>query len=227
MTSSYEGGDSPGHVCLIDDDADVRTHLAELLSLLGYEVSTFESAQAFIQRANYGVPMVILLDMRMPGMSGLQLHAHLMEMRVPAAIVYASGHSEKQEIIDAMKQGAIDFLCKPFSREVLEAAIVEAMRKARHLLREDKLNASFRRGLEQLSPREWDVLHLMLNGYQNRQIAVRLNIQPDTVKKHRVVICEKFCVADTAQLIEMTRDLPDNLSVLHAAAGQTGDANFN
>lgn len=109
-----------GHVYLIDDDSDIRTHLGALLRLLGYDVRTFADATAFVELDMLEYPAVVILDMCMPGMGGLQVQRKLLEAGHPVAIVYLSGNSERQDIIDAMKAGAIDFLWKPvFPRNAL------------------------------------------------------------------------------------------------------------
>lgn len=118
-----------------------------------------------------------------------------------------SGNSERQDIIDAMKAGAVDFLWKPVSREVLATSVAEAMAKSMAAATRFAQQARLRAGLEQLSAREREVFTMMVSGLPNRQIATRLGVRADTVKKHRTVICEKFMVEDTAQLIAMSREV--------------------
>lgn len=192
-----------GNVYLIDDDSDVRTHVAALLRLLGYNVKTFADASAFAELGMLKYPAVVILDMRMPGMSGLQIHKQLLGSGCPATILYLSGNSERQEIIDAMKAGAVDFLWKPVSRESLATAVAEAMSKSITAATRFAEQERLRDGLNQLSMREREVFEMMISGLPNRQIAMRLGVRADTVKKHRMVICEKFSVEDTAELITM------------------------
>lgn len=196
-----------GHVYLIDDDSDIRTHVGALLRLLGYDVKTFAEATAFVELDMLEYPAVVILDMCMPRMSGLQVHKQLLESGSPATILYLSGNSERQDIIDAMKAGAVDFLWKPVSRETLSTAVAEAMAKSMAVAARFAQQAQLRAGLEQLSTREREVFSMMVSGLPNRQIATRLGVRADTVKKHRTVICEKFLVQDTAQLIAMSREL--------------------
>jgi len=199
--------ETAGHVYLIDDDSDIRTHVGALLRLLGYDVKTFAEATAFVELDMLEYPAVVILDMCMPGMSGLQVHKKLVELGCPATILYLSGNSERQDIIDAMKAGAVDFLWKPVSRETLSKAVAEAMSKSMVRATRFAQQARLRAGLEQLSVREREVFAMMVSGLPNRQIATRLGVRADTVKKHRTVICEKFLVEDTSELIAMSREL--------------------
>lgn len=199
--------ENAGHVYLIDDDSDIRTHVGALLRLLGYDVKTFAEATAFVELDMLEFPAVVILDMWMPGMSGLHVQRKLLETGCPATILYLSGNSERQDIIDAMKAGTVDFLWKPVSREVLATSVAEAMAKSMTAATRFAQQARLRAGLEQLSAREREVFTMMVSGLPNRQIATRLGVRADTVKKHRTVICEKFMVKDTAQLIAMSREV--------------------
>lgn len=193
-----------GYVYLIDDDGDIRTHVGALLRVFGYEVRTFADASAFIEHTVLDYPAVVILDMCMPEVNGLQVQQKLLEMQSLATVLYLSGNSERQDIISAMKAGAADFLWKPVTRDVLAAAVAEAMKKSKAETERFSIQLRLRDGLEQLSTREREVYTLMISGLQNRQIASRLGIRPDTVKKHRTVICEKFLVEDTAELIALS-----------------------
>lgn len=192
-----------GQVYLIDDDADVRSGLSTLLDLLGYEVTTFADPAAFLKHRLAPGPAVILLDVRLPAISGVALRDRLVAGGLTHPIVFMSGECAAQEIVDAMKGGAVDFLLKPFSRGDLERALASAMDQARRHDAHERTRARFAEGLVQLSPREREVLALMLRGYQNRQISDRLSIRADTAKKYRSSICEKFGVQDTVDLIEL------------------------
>ena len=198
--------ESAGYVYLIDDDSDIRTHVGALLRLFGYEVRTFAEASVFVEHAALDYPAVVVLDMCMPKVNGLEVQQKLLEMQSLATVLYLSGNSERQDIISAMKAGATDFLWKPVPRDVLAAAVADAMARSRSATERFVREARLRKGLEQLSNREREVFALIISGFQNRQIAMRLSIRPDTVKKHRAVICEKFLVEDTAQLIALSRE---------------------
>lgn len=220
--SSAEPGSVLGHVYLIDDDGDIRTHVGALLRLLGYEVRTYVDAATFLDNVVIEYPAVIVLDMSMPGMTGLQAHKRLVDAGMLATILYLSGNTERQDIIEAMKTGAADFLWKPVSRDTLADAVSLAMERSRLATLHFARTARMRDGLAQLSNRERDVYELMINGLQNRQIASRLGIRADTVKKHRTVICEKFLVEDTAMLIELSREASVGGDAGNAAARLAG-----
>lgn len=202
----------PGVVCLIDDDAEVRSSLSALLGLLGYEVAAFADPLAFLRHKPLAGPAVLLLDVRLPAMSGVNLRDRLVENGVTHPVVFMSGECAAQEIIDAMKGWAVDFLLKPFAREDLERALATAMDRARQQARTEQARTRFAAGLSLLSPRERDVLELMLRGYQNRQISERLAIRADTAKKYRAAICEKFALQDAVDLIELAEAAGTRLS---------------
>lgn len=208
-----------GHVYLVDDDCDVRTHVGALLRLLGYQVRTYADAKCFTEQTALEYPAVVIIDMAMPGMNGLQVQKRLSDARSLAAIVFLSGNSERQEIIDAMKAGAADFLWKPVPRDALAAAVSAAMARSRMATLRFAHQLHMRNGLMRLSCREREVYDLMINGLQNRQIASRLGVRADTVKKHRTVICEKFLVEDTAELIALSREMPGATSAEVLAQG--------
>ena len=197
-----------GNVYMIDDDADARAHVGALLRLLKYDVKTFAKATTFFELGVLKSPAVIILDMSIPEMSGLQVHRKLLEAGSTATVIYISGNCERQNIIDAMKAGAVDFLWKPLSRETLAKPVAEAMSISVTAVKLIAQQAMVRAGLEQLSAREREIFTMLVSGLPNRQIATRLGVRADTVKKHRTVICEKFLVEDTAQLITMTRERP-------------------
>lgn len=161
--------ETSGHVYLIDDDSDIRMHVGALLRLLGYDVKTFAEATAFVELDMLEYPAVVILDMSMPGMSGLQVHRCLLQSGCPATILYLSGNSERQDIIDAMKAGAADFLWKPVSRETLALAVSDAMTKSKAVSARFAQQAKLRAGLDQLSAREREVFEMMVSGLPNRQ----------------------------------------------------------
>lgn len=194
-----------GHVYLIDDDCDIRTHVGALLRLFGYEVRTFADAPAFVGQVTFIYPAVVILDMTMPEMNGLQVQAKLIEEQSLATVLFLSGNSGRQDIVNAMKAGAADFLWKPVSREVLGAAVADAMARSKAATERFVVKSRLHEGLKCLSSREKEIYELIINGLQNRKIALHLGIRADTVKKHRAVICEKFLVEDTVQLIALSR----------------------
>jgi FixJ family two-component response regulator len=190
-----------GHVFLVDDDHDIRFYLGDVLRQLGYGVTDHASAAAFLQQAQRMSPAVLVLDMRMPQMTGLELQKALNALDWHLPIIYMSGDSQNQEIIDAMKLGAIDFLWKPFTQLQMVQAIdkglvLDAQRHAdqQRLKRVVSL-------YEGLSPREQSMFALMLLGHGNKDIAASTGLMADTVKKHRAQVLTKMQVDRLSELI--------------------------
>jgi FixJ family two-component response regulator len=195
-----------GHVFLVDDDQDVRMSIADVLSHLGYGVSDFDSATSFLQQTLRCSPAVLVLDMRMPKMTGLDLQKTLIEQDWHMPIIYMSGDSQSQEIIDAMKFGAIDFLWKPITHTQLIQVVdkglkLDAQRHANQMRL--KHVAALHQGL---SAKEQEILSLMLLGYGNKAIGMAKNVMADTVKKHRAQIMSKMEVNSLAELLLLFKD---------------------
>lgn len=200
-----------GHVYLVDDDPDVRFYLGDLLSQLGYTVATYDSANTFFQQAIELSPAVVLMDMRMPGLTGVQAQRRLQEIGRHTPVVFISGESQPQEIIDAMKDGAVDFLIKPFNREQLVAALDKALRMDIQKRDEFVRSTRVRRLFETLTEREKEVFFLILQGHTNLSIGELTGVQAGTIKKHRASIYEKFQVETAAALIEACQGMPQGL----------------
>jgi FixJ family two-component response regulator len=195
-----------GHVFLVEDDQDVRSSVADVLIHLGYGVSDFDSATSFLQQALRCSPAVLILDMRMPKMTGLDLQKALIEQDWALPIIYMSGDSQSQEIIDAMKFGAIDFLWKPITHTQLIQVVdkglkLDAQRHANQL-RLNRVAALH----QSLSVREQEILSLMLLGHGNKAIGLEKNVMADTVKKHRAQIMAKMEVNSLAELLSLCKD---------------------
>lgn len=197
----------PGHIYLVDDDPDVRFYLGDLLRQLGYSVATYNDATAFFQQAMDMSPAVVLLDMRMPGLSGVQAQQRLSEIGRRTPVVFISGESQPQEIIDAMKGGAVDFLIKPFNREQLVAAVDKALHQDAEARDQFVRLTRVRRLFGSLTEREKEVCFLMLQGHTNLAIGDLTGVQAGTVKKHRAAVLEKFQVDSTAALMEACQGL--------------------
>jgi len=195
-----------GHVFLVDDDHDIRLHLGNLLRQLNYSVSDFPSAQDFLRSATKVTPSVLLLDMRMPLMSGLELHNLLNARHWQIPVIYMSGESHSQEIIDAMKGGAIDFLWKPFTQFQLKDAINKGLDLdlQRHTSNLRLIGVSALH--KSLSRKEQQIFSLMLQGHGNKTIAAEMGVMPDTVKKHRAQVLEKMQVSSFAELLALCKD---------------------
>ena len=195
-----------GCVYVISDDPSVRNELGSLLRLLGYAVRLFSDPVLFLERIPVYQPSVVILDMVMPQMSGLEVQSRLASIKaLSAVVIFLSDDSDRRQIVQGIKAGAQDFLGKPVSRDEIADAVDKAM--ARSIVRTARLTTlrGWLDSISQLSARERQIFDFMLSGYMNQQIAIKLNIRPDTVKKHRAVICEKFQVSGTPDLIILSR----------------------
>ena len=219
----------PGLVHVVDDDASFRTAVERRLKLAGYDVETYSSAQQLLDRLpDAEKPGCILLDVQMPGLSGLELQSRLIERGSILPIVFVTGHADTPTTVRAIKAGAEDFLTKPASSEQLIDAIERAMahdESARHQRNElDSL-----RGLvANLTPRERQVFNLIVRGKINKQIAYELGTTERTVKAHRHQVMEKMQVHSLAELVSIaerlgmldpSRNFRHVASILEAALG--------
>jgi two-component system, LuxR family, response regulator FixJ len=190
-------------VFVIDDDASMRRALSYLLEAAGYKVETYSSAETFLTRENYGGVGCIILDVRMPGLSGMELQEKLIRSAYRMPIIFLTGHGEVTMGVQAMKKGAVDFLTKPCDDEQLLAAIHRAIEigiQTRGHFEEAKEILS-RIGL--LTPREKEILRYVIAGMLNKQIALKLGIAEITVKIHRGRIMEKLSAESVADLVRM------------------------
>lgn len=194
-------------VFVVDDDASMRRSTQRLVRSLGYRVVTFATAQAFLDHALPDAPACLVLDVRLPDLNGLDLQSELNRAQRRIPIIFMTGHGDIPMTVRAMKAGAIEFLAKPFRAEDLSAAIraaIEAERAARELRsRSDEL----RRRYEQLTPREREVLALIVAGMLNKQIAFELATSERTVKFHRAHIMSKMAAESLADLVRMAGEL--------------------
>jgi FixJ family two-component response regulator len=184
-----------------------------MLKMLGYSVDTFDNAQAFIENSMDISPAVVLLDMRMPGLSGLQLQERLDQAGRKTPIIFISGESDKDEIIQAFRLGAVDFLLKPFNREKLCATIEKALEIDRQRNQKFMSLDALRRSFETLSGREQEIFMLIVQGLTNKSIGELTGIQAGTAKKHRATIYQKFDVGCSADLIKQCKDVDLSLLV--------------
>jgi FixJ family two-component response regulator len=209
-----------GHIFLVDDNHDVRFYLADMLVRMGYTVDTFDNAQAFLNNALDISPAVVLLDMRMPGLTGLELQTKLLSIGRRTPIVFISGESEKTEIIEAFRHGAIDFVLKPFSRDKLCLVLEKAMDIDRRRHQEFVSTDTVRRVFNVLSNREKEIFMLIVQGLTNKGIGELTGIQAGTAKKHRATIYQKLNVNSSAELINLCKGvdlspfLPPHKSIL-------------
>jgi FixJ family two-component response regulator len=196
-----------GHVFLVDDNPDIRYYLADLLKKVDYSIEQYADATEFLRQSMDVSPAVLVLDVRMPGMSGVELQTRLAGLGRHTPIIFISGESQTQEIIQAMKGGAIEFLWKPFQIQTLIDAIDRGL--ALDEQRRDMFirTVNMRRKISELSAREKQVFLLMLQGQGNKGIGEILNIQADTIKKHRANILQKMQAHQLADLMLMSQGM--------------------
>ena len=190
------------NVYLVDDNAEIRFHVKALLVNKGYNVHEFEGAQAFLdEHGQLEHPCVLVLDMRMPKLSGLDLQNHFKHQNIFIPIIFISGESQHQEIINAMKGGAIEFLWKPFKSDDLLAAIHRGINldtaNTNLIQRKSKLYAL----QSSLTRQENKIFLLMIKGLGNKDIGKELGIFSDTVKKHRAQVLDKMQVNNLHELL--------------------------
>ena len=189
-------------VHLIDDDEDVRRALAFLLGTAGLAVKVYESALLFLEKYDGSPSGCIVSDVRMPGMDGLQLLKHLKQTGVKLPVVILTGHADVALAVEAMKTGAVDFIEKPFSDEVLLSAIRSALqRRAGNHASGDV--EQIRARMASLTPREREVLDGLLKGHPNKTIAYDLGLSPRTVEVHRANVMSKMAASSLSELVRM------------------------
>lgn len=201
----YDVGMSETHatVYIVDDDESVRTAKARLLKSVGLRVELFDSARQFLDHQRADVAGCLLLDVRMPGLSGLDMQERLKEAQEDLPIVFMSAHGDISMSVRAMKAGASDFLPKPVDDQKLLDAVGQAIDQGILARRGNGELGDIRTRLNSLTPREHEVLTLVVEGLPNKQIANRLGISQPTVKSHRRNVMEKMAVSSIAELARM------------------------
>ena len=190
-----------GVVFVVDDDASIRKSLATLLSTQNYAVETFASAAEYLHRIPPIGPACLILDVRLPGLDGPALQRQLTQEGRMEQIVFITGHGDIPMGIGAMKRGAVDFLPKPFMGEDLLAAVAQALTRSAEHWKECGEAADSRARLAKLTPRELQVMRLVIAGLLNKQIAGELGISLRTIKTHRSRVMEKMGVISVAELV--------------------------
>src|SRR5882724_4323875 len=205
-------------VFIVDDDASVRKSLERLVRSVGLRGETFASAPEFLQRAAADGPSCLVLDVRMPGVSGLVLQERLAAVGHRIPIIIITGHGDITMSVRAMKAGAVDFLPKPFNDQDLLESIQEAIARDRQARQEWAVLQDIQRRVALLTPRERDVLALVAAGWLNKQIAQELGLSEKTVKAHRAQVMQKMQVSSVAQLVLLAEKVgltaPQGLSPL-------------
>jgi FixJ family two-component response regulator len=192
---------APPVVFVIDDDDSVRRGLERLLRSVGLEVESFGSAREFIARPLPDRPACVVLDLRLPGASGLEVQETLSRTGREIPIIFISGYADVASSVRALKAGAVDFLQKPFSDQALLDIVNEALARSRTARRVRAELDAIRARFGTLTPRERDVLRLVLRGLLNKQIAAELGISEKTVKFHRGRVMEKTGAGSVAELV--------------------------
>ena len=190
-------------VFVIDDDASVRKGISRLLASMGFRSEAFGSAEEFLARERYEGVGCIVLDVRMPGLTGMDLQEELTKVGCFLPIIFITGHGDIPMSVQAMKRGAADFLPKPFDDEELLQAIEKAIEKDRKAEAERAEVHDILNRMERLTPREYEILRYVVTGMLNKRIALKLDIAEKTVKVHRGRIMEKLCVRSVAELVRL------------------------
>jgi two-component system response regulator FixJ len=188
-------------IALIEDDEAVLRSLSMLLANRGHPVKSYRSAEEFLQAVENNTPLCVVSDIRMPGMSGLELHQHLKRSNPALPVILITGHGDIAMAVDAIRQGAFDFIEKPFDDDQLmtriQAAIESGQRK--RVEQEEKTNLAKR--TSELSPRQVEVMDLVVDGLSNKEIALKLQISPRTVENYRAWVMEKMGASNLADLV--------------------------
>jgi len=190
-------------VFVIDDDASVREAIADLLRSVGLGVESFGSTQEFLQSKRPDAPGCIVLDVRLPGPSGLEFQRTLDKSNIHLPIIFISGHGDIPMSVRAMKSGAIEFLTKPLPEQELLDAIQTGIERDRARRQEAKVVAELRERFDSLTPREREVLALVVTGRRNKQIAAQAKLSEMTVKVHRSQIMRKMRAKSLVDLVRM------------------------
>src|SRR6266705_5885102 len=204
-------------VFVVDDDASVRDSLGRLISSVGFKVETFANARAFLGARRPDAPGCLVLDVRLPGLSGLDLQRELAETDAALPIVFLTGHGDIPMSVRAMKAGAVEFLTKPFREQDLLDAIRHAIERGR-VARTERLElAELRRRYDLLTPRERDVMSATVAGLLNKQIAGQLGTSEATVKEQRGHVMQKMQAGSLADLVRSA----SRLGITPAGSGPT------
>jgi FixJ family two-component response regulator len=194
-------------VFVIDDDTSVRRALTNLFQSVGLGVEAFGSAPEMLRSKLPDVASCIVLDIRLPGVSGLDFQTELAKANIHIPIIFVTGHGDIPMTVRAMKSGAVDFLTKPFRDQDMLDAVVAAIERDRKRREAEKIVASLQALFETLTPRERDVLALVASGLMNKQVAAELGLAEITVKIHRGHIMKKMAARSLADLIRMAETL--------------------
>jgi len=194
-------------IAIVDDDPSVREGLESLIRSAGWRAETFASALEFLARPRAEPPSCLILDLQLPGLSGLDLQKRMAEVELEIPIVFLTGHGNIPSSVQAMKAGAVEFLTKPVEEEELLHAIEEAVERDRHSRQQHAEMRELRDRYESLTAREQQVMQQVVSGLLNKQIAGELNISEYTVKIHRAHVMSKMYADSLADLVRMAESL--------------------
>ncbi len=194
-----------GTAFVVDDDPSVRRSIRRLLESVGYTVETFASAQEFLEKVDPNRPGCLVLDVRMPGLSGLDLQERLAATHARRPIIFVTGYGDVPMTARAMKAGAVDFLQKPFNEQQLLDAIHSAMEAEERRRQEYAGRALVQERVSTLTPREHEVLVRVVAGKTNKEIAAEFGITEKTIKVHRARVMEKMAADSLAQLVVLAQ----------------------
>ena len=193
-----------GLVFIVDDDASMRESLKNLIRSVGLRVEPFASAQEFLRSKRPDVPGCLVLDVRLQGVSGLDLQKRMADSDIEMPIIFISGHGDIPMTVQAMKAGAVEFLTKPFRDQDLLDAVQHALERDRAAREQREEMQKLRRRFESLTQREREVMGLVVTGLLNKQIAAELGTSETTVKIHRHQVMEKMAANSLAELVRMS-----------------------
>ena len=199
--------DADAVVFVVDDDSSVREAIGSLIRLAGLRVETFETAQEFLRSKRLDVPGCMVLDVELPGLSGLDLQRELVAHGIKLPIIFITGYGDIPMSVRAMKAGALEFLTKPFRDQDLLDAIQQALERDRAARHHSREIAELRERFDALTSREREVMNLVVAGWLNKQIGFELGISEITVKIHRGRVMNKMGAQSLAELVRMTERL--------------------